>query len=93
MFVGGTLGGYLFICEKVSAALPFLDLHTDPGRTAVGLHLDPEALNWCMENNINKDAVDGHCRMSLFHGNVLQSFEAKLIKFEPRSRGEIFHSL
>ncbi|KAM1872933.1 hypothetical protein ACFX13_006832 [Malus domestica] len=56
MFVGGTLGGYLFICEKVSAALPFLDLHTDPGRTAVGLHLDPEALNWCMENNINKAA-------------------------------------
>ncbi|KAM1227490.1 hypothetical protein EV1_006831 [Malus domestica] len=56
MFVGGTLGGYLFICEKVSAALPFLDLHTDPGRTAVGLHLDPEALNWCMENDINKAA-------------------------------------
>ncbi|RXH83445.1 hypothetical protein DVH24_005698 [Malus domestica] len=57
MFVGGTLGGYLFICEKVSAALPFLDLHTDPERTALGLHLDPEARG-NISLTVNRDGLE-----------------------------------
>lgn len=35
-----------------------------------------------MENNINKVGADGYSRISLFHGNVLQPFEAKLVRFE-----------
>jgi hypothetical protein len=38
----------------------------------VGLDLDLEALNWCMENNINRAGADGYSGISLFHGNVLQ---------------------
>lgn len=49
----------------------------------MGLDLDVEALNWCMENNINRVGADGYSRISLFHGNVLQPLEAKLVKFEP----------
>lgn len=59
-------------------------LRTDTRRTAVGLDLDVEALNWCMENNINKVGADAYSRMSLFHGNILQPLEAKLVKFEPQ---------
>jgi hypothetical protein len=59
-------------------------LRTDSRRTAIGLDLDLEALDWCMENNINKIGADGYSRISLFHGNVLQPLEAKLIKFEPQ---------
>ncbi|KAL2894220.1 Xin actin-binding repeat-containing protein 2 [Bienertia sinuspersici] len=29
-------------------------LRTDPRRSAIGVDLDLEALNWCMENNVNK---------------------------------------
>lgn len=57
-------------------------LRSDSRRTAVGVDLDLEALNWCMENNINKVGADGYSRISLFHGNVLQPFEAKLVRFE-----------
>ena len=56
----------------------------NPIRTAVGLDLDLEALNWCMENNINRVGADGYSRISLFHGNVLQPLGAKLVKFEPQ---------
>lgn len=49
----------------------------------MGLDLDLEALNWCMENNINRVGADGYSGISLFHGNVLQPLEAKLVKFEP----------
>lgn len=58
-------------------------LRSDPRRTAVGLDLDLEALEWCMENNINKVGADGYSRISLFHGNVLQPYEAKLVRYEP----------
>ncbi|XP_050215194.1 uncharacterized protein LOC126666231 isoform X2 [Mercurialis annua] len=54
-------------------------LRSDPRRTAVGVDLDLEALNWCMENNINKVGADGYSRISLFHGNVLQPHEAELL--------------
>ena len=55
-------------------------LRSDPRRTAVGLDLDVEALDWCMENNVNKIGADGYSRLSLFHGNVLQPLESKLVK-------------
>ncbi|KAJ4724796.1 S-adenosyl-L-methionine-dependent methyltransferases superfamily protein [Melia azedarach] len=58
-------------------------LRSDPRRTAVGLDLDLEALEWCMENNVNKVGADGYSRISLFHGNVLQPYEAKLVRYEP----------
>ena len=55
-------------------------LRNDPRRTAVGLDLDLEALQWCMENNVNKVGADGYSGISLFHGNVLQPLEAKLVR-------------
>ncbi|KAM7272966.1 hypothetical protein ACFE04_027630 [Oxalis oulophora] len=55
-------------------------LHSDSRRTAVGLDLDVEALNWCLENNLNKVGSD---RITLFWGNVLEPLEAKLVKYEP----------
>lgn len=57
-------------------------LHTDSRRTTVGIDLDHEALNWCMENNLNKTGADGYSRIFLFHGNVLNPLEARLVKFE-----------
>lgn len=59
-------------------------LCSDTRRTAVGLDFDVEALNWCMENNLNKFGSDLYSRISLFHGNVLNPLEAKLVKFEPK---------
>ncbi|XWS73925.1 hypothetical protein CRYUN_Cryun02cG0171000 [Craigia yunnanensis] len=59
-------------------------LRTDPRRTAVGLDLDLEALQWCLENNINKVGADGYFRISLFHGNVFKPREAKLVSFKPQ---------
>lgn len=54
-------------------------LHSDARRTAIGLDLDVETLDWCMENNVNKVGADVSSRMFLFHGNVLQPLEAKLV--------------
>lgn len=59
-------------------------LCSDTRRTAVGLDFDVEALNWCMENNLNKFGSDLYSRISLFHGNVLHPLEAKLVEFEPK---------
>ncbi|EOY33473.1 S-adenosyl-L-methionine-dependent methyltransferases superfamily protein isoform 1 [Theobroma cacao] len=59
-------------------------LRTDSRRTAVGLDLDLEALQWCLENNINKVGADGYSRISLFHGNVLKPRQAKLVSFKPQ---------
>lgn len=59
-------------------------LRSDPRKTAVGLDLDLEALNWCMENNIPKVGADGFSRISLFHGNVLQPLQSKLVKMDPQ---------
>ncbi|KVH90673.1 hypothetical protein Ccrd_007306 [Cynara cardunculus var. scolymus] len=55
-------------------------LRSDSRRTAVGLDLDVEALDWCMENNVNKVGADLSSRIFLYHGNVLQPLEAKLVK-------------
>lgn len=59
-------------------------LRSDPRKTAIGLDLDLEALNWCMENNIPKVGADGFSRISLFHGNVLQPLQSKLVKTDPQ---------
>lgn len=58
-------------------------LRSDSRRTAVGLDLDLEALVWCMENNVNRIGADRYSRISLFHGNVLHPFEARLVNPEP----------
>ncbi|KAJ6816365.1 uncharacterized protein M6B38_416395 [Iris pallida] len=55
-------------------------LRSDSRRTAVGLDLDFEALNWCLENNLTKVGTDGYSRIHLYHGNVLQPQEARLVK-------------
>lgn len=49
----------------------------------MGLDLDLEALNWCMENNITSVGADACTRILLFHGNVLQPLESKQVKVEP----------
>ncbi|RCV28226.1 hypothetical protein SETIT_5G388800v2 [Setaria italica] len=55
-------------------------IRTDARRTAIGLDLDLESLEWCLENNLSKIGADGYSRMLLFHGNVLQPKEARLVK-------------
>ncbi|XP_076960835.1 uncharacterized protein LOC143637288 [Bidens hawaiensis] len=55
-------------------------LRSDSRRTSIGLDLDVEALDWCMENNVNKIGADLSSRIFLYHGNVLQPQEAKLVK-------------
>ncbi|PSR89866.1 Nuclear transcription factor Y subunit alpha like [Actinidia chinensis var. chinensis] len=82
MYVGGRFPLHLQEDFCGTALLSTEWLHTDSRRTAVGLDLDLEALNWCMENNVNKIGADVYSRLSLFHGNVLHPFEARLIKFE-----------
>ncbi|PRQ32241.1 putative S-adenosyl-L-methionine-dependent methyltransferase [Rosa chinensis] len=84
MYVGGRQPLHLQEDFCGTALLSAEWLRTDSRRTAVGLDLDLEALEWCMENNINKIGSDGYSRISLFHGNVLQPLEAKLIEFEPQ---------
>ncbi|KAM5585249.1 hypothetical protein ABKV19_004572 [Rosa sericea] len=84
MYVGGRQPLHLQEDFCGTALLSAEWLRTDSRRTAVGLDLDLEALDWCMENNINKIGSDGYSRISLFHGNVLQPLEAKLIEFEPQ---------
>ncbi|RXI04788.1 hypothetical protein DVH24_039062 [Malus domestica] len=55
MYVGGRL--YLHSQEYFcgTALLSTEWLQTDLRRAAIGLDLDPEALNWCTESNINKN--------------------------------------
>ncbi|KAJ8559646.1 hypothetical protein K7X08_003704 [Anisodus acutangulus] len=65
-------------------------------RTAIGLDLDVEALDWCMENNVNKVDADVSSRIFLFHGNVLQPLEAKLLllpSYSPRTSFILKHAL
>ncbi|XP_039024337.1 uncharacterized protein LOC120157171 [Hibiscus syriacus] len=59
-------------------------LRSYPMRTALGLDLDLEALQLCLENNINKVGADEYSRISLFHGNVLNPCEAILVGFKPQ---------
>ncbi|XP_027345507.1 uncharacterized protein LOC113857626 [Abrus precatorius] len=84
MYVGGRMPLHLQEDFCGTAFLSTEWLRSDPRRTAVGLDLDLEALNWCMENNIPKVGADGFSRMSLFHGNVLQPLQSKLVKIDPQ---------
>ncbi|KAL0922905.1 hypothetical protein M5K25_006935 [Dendrobium thyrsiflorum] len=80
MYVGGRRPLHLQEDFCGTALLCSEWLHSDPRRTAVGLDLDLEALNWCLENNISKFGYDGHSRISLFHGNVLHPHKAHMVK-------------
>lgn len=80
MYVGGRLPLHLQEDFCGTALLSSEWLRGDPRRTAVGLDLDLEALDWCLENNLTKIGADGYSRMFLFHGNVLQPREACLVK-------------
>lgn len=81
-YVGGRVPLHLQEDFCGTALLSTEWLRSDSRRTAIGLDLDVEALNWCMENNVNKFGSDGYSRISLFHGNVLQPLEATLVKCE-----------
>lgn len=82
MYVGGRLPLHLQEDFCGTALLSTEWLRNDSRRTAVGVDLDLEALDWCVENNMDKVGADGYSRISLFHGNVLQPLEAKLVNFE-----------
>ncbi|KAK6235170.1 hypothetical protein QQP08_025246 [Theobroma cacao] len=84
MYVGGRLPLHLQEDFCGTALLSTEWLRTDSRRTAVGLDLDLEALQWCLKNNINKVGADGYSRISLFHGNVLKPRQAKLVSFKPQ---------
>ncbi|KAJ7947976.1 S-adenosyl-L-methionine-dependent methyltransferases superfamily protein [Quillaja saponaria] len=84
MYVGGRLPLHLQEDFCGTAFLSTEWLRSDSRRTAIGLDLDLEALTWCTENNISKVGADGYSRISLFHGNVLQPLESKLVKTEPQ---------
>lgn len=82
LYVGGRLPLHLQEDFCGTALLSTEWLRNDSRRTAVGVDLDLEALEWCIENNMDKVGADGYSRISLFHGNVLQPLEAKLVNFE-----------
>ncbi|CAI0398260.1 unnamed protein product [Linum tenue] len=82
MYVGGRVPLHFQEDFCGTALLSTEWLRGDSRRTAVGVDLDLEALEWCMENNINKVGADVYSRISLFHGNVLQPLEAKLLRSE-----------
>ncbi|KAK7263387.1 hypothetical protein RJT34_30976 [Clitoria ternatea] len=84
MYVGGRMPLHLQEDFCGTAFLSMEWLCSDTRRTAIGLDLDLEALNWCMENNIPKVGADGFSRISLFHGNVLQPHQSKLVKSDPQ---------
>ncbi|CAJ1979153.1 unnamed protein product [Sphenostylis stenocarpa] len=84
MYVGGRMPLHLQEDFCGTAFLSTEWLRSDSRKTAVGLDLDLEALNWCMENNIPKLGADGFSRISLFHGNVLQPLQSKLVKMDPQ---------
>ncbi|CAI0544266.1 unnamed protein product [Linum tenue] len=82
MYVGGRVPLHFQEDFCGTALLSTEWLRGDSRRTAVGVDLDLEALEWCTENNINKVGADVCSRISLFHGNVLQPLEAKLLRIE-----------
>lgn len=84
MYVGGRVPLHLQEDFCGTALLSTEWLCSDTRRTAVGLDFDVEALNWCMENNLNKFGSDLYSRISLFHGNVLHPLGANLVEFEPK---------
>ncbi|CAL1403963.1 unnamed protein product [Linum trigynum] len=82
MYVGGRVPLHFQEDFCGTALLSTEWLRGDSRRTAVGVDLDLEALEWCTEKNINKVGADVCSRISLFHGNVLQPLEAKLLRSE-----------
>ncbi|WVZ02431.1 hypothetical protein V8G54_023237 [Vigna mungo] len=84
MYVGGRVALHLQEDFCGTAFLSTEWLRSDSRRTAVGLDLDNEALNWCVENNIPSLGADGFSRISLFHGNVLQPLESELVNKDPQ---------
>ncbi|KAG8078535.1 hypothetical protein GUJ93_ZPchr0007g5787 [Zizania palustris] len=80
MYVGGRVPLHLQEDFCGTALLSTEWLHSDARRTAIGLDLDLESLEWCLENNLSKIGADGYSRMLLFHGNVLQPNEACIVK-------------
>lgn len=79
-YVGGRMPLHLQEDFCGTALLSAEWLRSDSRRTAVGLDFDLEALNWCLEKNIDKIGSDGYSRISLFHGNVLHPTKANLVK-------------
>ncbi|KAL3518530.1 hypothetical protein ACH5RR_021119 [Cinchona calisaya] len=88
MYVGGRVPLHLQEDFCGTALLSTEWLRTDARRTAVGLDLDIEALNWCMESNVNKIGADVYSRIFLFHGNVLEPHQARLVNFDPQDLGQ-----
>ncbi|WCJ41805.1 S-adenosyl-L-methionine-dependent methyltransferases superfamily protein [Euphorbia peplus] len=84
MYIGGRVPLHFQEDFCGTALLSTEWLRSDSRRTAIGVDLDVEALKWCMENNINKIGADCSSRISLFHGDVLQPSEAKLLRIEPQ---------
>ncbi|KAL9659276.1 hypothetical protein QQ045_024081 [Rhodiola kirilowii] len=80
MYVGGRLPLHFQEDFCGTALLSTEWIRNDTRRTAIGLDLDLEALEWCLENNVSKIGSDGYSRISLFHGNVLQPGESVLLK-------------
>ncbi|EPS73852.1 hypothetical protein M569_00915, partial [Genlisea aurea] len=83
MYVGGRIPLHLQEDFCGTALLSTAWLHGDARRTAVGIDLDIEALNWSISNNVNRIGAGIESRISLFQGNVLQPFESKLITGDP----------
>ncbi|XP_055831637.1 uncharacterized protein LOC129900647 isoform X2 [Solanum dulcamara] len=69
MYVGGRVPLHFQEDFCGTALLSTEWLHSDARRTAIGLDLDIEALDWCMENNVNKVGADVSSRIFLFHGD------------------------
>ncbi|KAM7522516.1 hypothetical protein LguiA_012418 [Lonicera macranthoides] len=84
MYVGGRVPLHLQEDFCGTALLSTEWLRSNSRRSAVGLDFDIDALNWCLQNNVDKVGSDGYSRIFLFHGNVLQPMEAKLVEFEPQ---------
>lgn len=84
MYVGGRAPLHLQEDFCGTALLSTEWLRTDARRTAVGLDLDIEALNWCMDNNVNKIGADVYSRVFLFHGNVLEPLQSSLVNYDPQ---------
>ncbi|CAO2840137.1 unnamed protein product [Amaranthus hypochondriacus] len=83
MYVGGRAPLHLQEDFCGTALLSTEWLRSDPRRTALGIDLDLEALIWCMKYNVNRVGNENCSRISLFHGNVLQPLEARLVNTNP----------
>ncbi|RZC76264.1 hypothetical protein C5167_000381 [Papaver somniferum] len=79
MYVGGRQPLHLQEDFCGTALLSAEWLRTDSRRTAVGVDMDLETLEWSLQNNVDKIGA-GYSRISLFHGDVLRPKEARLVK-------------